>query len=75
MAVEEDARGTGAGRKIVEALISYVEQQGLPAEVWCNGRAHVTGFYQRLGFQQLGDVFEIPGTGPHVVMVKTLAPQ
>jgi predicted GNAT family N-acyltransferase len=72
MAVLESVRGTGAGGKILQALIDYTCTQHLPAEIWCNGRANVKGFYERFGFSQEGDLFDSPGTGPHFLMVKML---
>jgi predicted GNAT family N-acyltransferase len=74
MAVLEDVRGTGAGGKILQALIDHARAQSLPAEIWCHGRANVQGFYERFGFAQEGDLFDQPGTGPHVLLVKTLHP-
>jgi predicted GNAT family N-acyltransferase len=71
MAVLEDARGTGVGGKILQALIDYASSQQLPAEIWCNGRANVKGFYERFGFVQEGDLFDLPAIGPHVLLVKT----
>ncbi len=72
MAVLEDVRGMGAGGKILQALIDHASAQTLPAEIWCNGRNNVTGFYERFGFAQEGDIFDQPGTGLHVLLVKTL---
>jgi predicted GNAT family N-acyltransferase len=75
MAVRDDARRTGAGSKILQALIDYAGVHTLPAEIWCNGRTHVLSFYARFGFAQEGDSFDIPGTGPHVLLIKTLLPE
>ena len=72
MAVLQEARGTGVGGKILQALIDYASAQQLPAEIWCNGRTSVKGFYEHFGFAQEGDVFDMPYIGPHVLMVKTL---
>jgi predicted GNAT family N-acyltransferase len=72
MAVEEDARGSGAGGKILQFLIDHASAHSLPAEIWCHGRANVKGFYEHFGFAQEGGLFERPGTGPHVLLVKTL---
>lgn len=74
MAVQEDVRGTGAGGKILQTLIDAVRTQPLPAEIWCNGRANVKGFYERFGFVQEGDLFDLPGIGPHVLLIKMLLP-
>lgn len=72
MAVREEARGTGVGGAILQALIDYARTYPLPAEIWCNGRAHVKGFYERFGFAQEGALFELPKIGPLVLMVKSL---
>ncbi len=72
MAVLADARGIGAGGKILEALIDYASAQTLPAEIWCHGRVSAKGFYERYGFAQEGEFYERPGTGLHALMVKTL---
>jgi GNAT superfamily N-acetyltransferase len=72
MAVLADARGIGAGGKILQALIDYASTQSLPAEIWCHGRVSAQGFYERFGFAQEGDLYERPGTGLHALMVKTL---
>ena len=74
MAVVEDMRGTGVGGKILQALIEHASAQSLPAEIWLHGRANVTGFYERFGFTQEGDLFDQPITGLHALMVKTLYP-
>jgi hypothetical protein len=73
-AVQEDVRGTGAGGKILQALIDAALTQSLPAEIWCNGRANVKGFYEHFGFVQEGDLFDLPDIGPHILLIKTLHP-
>jgi predicted GNAT family N-acyltransferase len=73
MAVAEAVRGQGAGARILQALIAHAAGLDVPGEVWCNGRANVEGFYTRFGFERLGDVFDVPPIGPHVLMVKQLA--
>lgn len=72
MAVLEDARGTGTGGKILQELIDYASTQQLPAEIWCTGRANVKGFYERFGFAQEGDLFELPELGPYVTLITML---
>ena len=72
MAVVENARRTGVGSIILQTLIDYARTRPLPAEIWCNGRAYVKEFYERFGFAQEGDLFELPEIGPLVLMVKNL---
>lgn len=72
MAVSETARGKGIGGMILESLIAYVAEQSDAGEIWCNGRVSVKGFYQRYGFAQIGDVFDLPSIGAHVVMSRPI---
>jgi predicted GNAT family N-acyltransferase len=72
MAVLETARGHGIGGQILQRLIAHAAQETTPGEIWCNGRVHVKGFYERYGFAQIGDVFELPMIGPHIVMSRAL---
>lgn len=73
MAVQPEHRGRGHGRRLVDAgPIVAGEQPAAPSCVWCNARTSAAGYYARLGFTQRGDVFEIEGIGPHVVMVRAV---
>jgi len=72
MAVTEDMRGRGAGAQILQALLDHAAEGERPCTVWCNGRTSVKGFYERYGFTPVGDVFELPEIGPHLVFQKQL---
>jgi len=70
MATRPDHRGLGLGRRLVEAgLEMLTERHGCRPILWCNARTTAAGDYARLGFVQLGEEFDIPHIGPHVVMV------
>ncbi len=67
MATRPDLQGTGLGRAVLLRCLEHVRDAG--AEVlWCNARVPALGFYRRLGFETVGDVFEIAGIGPHFLM-------
>lgn len=67
MATRPDLRGGGLGSAVLRRCIEHVRETG--AEVlWCNARTSALGFYQRLGFETVGDEFDIAGIGPHFVM-------
>lgn len=67
MATKRHLQGRGLGRAVLERCIEHVRESG--AEVlWCNARVGALGFYRRLGFETVGDEFEIEGIGPHFVM-------
>jgi len=70
MATAASARGTGIGRALLEfadgALVAATGIRGL----WCNARVESIGFYERMGWDVVSDVFDVPGVGPHRVMVR-----
>ncbi|MBN9653359.1 GNAT family N-acetyltransferase [Halobacillus sp. GSS1] len=71
MATAEECRGRGAGREVVHFAES--ELKNLNADLlWCKGRTSVQLYYEKLGFQPYGDVFDYPPIGPHVIMYKEL---
>src|SRR3954447_17167935 len=64
MAVRPEYQGQGYGRILLASCIEHVAKHH-GSLLWCNGRVSAKGFYQGMGFQRFGDVFEVPGTGPH----------
>lgn len=73
MAVEPAARGRGVGARILRALLRHAASAQDGGFVWCNGRIAVEPFYLRQGFHRVGDVFDLPPLGPHVLMRRALA--
>ena len=71
MATVPAARGTGAGRAVLEACVAAASERG-GRRIWCNARLPSAGFYERLGFAVESEVFELPGIGPHVLMARRL---
>lgn len=71
MAVEESLRGQGLGRRLVERLEAICAERGY-REVTLHARAHVCGFYERLGYAVFGEPFEEVGVA-HRHMRKVLA--
>lgn len=72
MATDDDCRGLGLGRRVLEAMESAVTVQTPVRQLWCNARTPALEFYRRQGWQVRSDVFEIPTAGPHVRMTKRL---
>ncbi|MCA8938858.1 MAG: GNAT family N-acetyltransferase [Planctomycetes bacterium] len=68
MASSEALRGKGYGSAVLRGVIESARSRGI-AEIWCNARVVAFEFYQRHGFQLVGELFEIEGIGPHSVMV------
>ncbi len=71
MATDPGARGKGHGRDLVAACVDHVAASG-GGELWCNARSAASAFYRSAGFEEVGEEFEIPGIGPHVVMRRTV---
>ena len=64
MAVDDGWHGKGVGRAILDAV--YAQAQG--RALWCNARLTAEPFYSKCDWEPEGDVFDVPGVGPHVVM-------
>jgi ribosomal protein S18 acetylase RimI-like enzyme len=64
MATDPSVRGQGYGQLLVQACIELAKERKAE-ELWCNARLSAIGFYQKLGFEILGDEFELPTIGPH----------
>ncbi|MGG4420277.1 GNAT family N-acetyltransferase [Bacillus subtilis] len=71
MATLEGYRDQKGGSTLIKHEEEKLAENGVQA-VWCNARSHVKGYYSKLGWEELGEPFEIPGIGTHIVMYKTL---
>ena len=60
MAVEKRFQGQGIGRSLVEHLIAFAQENKV-SEIQIHARDDVTSFYERLGFEVVGDPFEEVG--------------
>ncbi|RRO12504.1 GNAT family N-acetyltransferase [Flavobacteriaceae bacterium 14752] len=63
------------GQKIGQQLLHHAEKHLISKNiklVWCNVRIKAIPFYRKNQYQQLGDDFNIPEVGPHVLMFKSL---
>jgi GNAT superfamily N-acetyltransferase len=69
LCVDAPLRGRGLGKRLLDSAIARAALTFLSARfVWCNARTSATGFYEACGFEAIGEVFDVPGIGPHVVM-------
>jgi ribosomal protein S18 acetylase RimI-like enzyme len=67
MATAPDARRQGAGRLVLDALLSHAGEHGA-RRVWCNARTPARSFYEGAGLCVVSAEFELPDIGPHLVM-------
>ncbi|MGM0555190.1 MAG: GNAT family N-acetyltransferase [Myxococcota bacterium] len=69
MAIAEDDQRYGLGSRLIQVSVPRLALAEPDAKIlWCNAREHVIPFYERLGFEGIGDLFEIEGIGPHLRM-------
>lgn len=72
MATREDCRGLGIGRAIVERLESIAAVEGATL-IRLNAREPAVGFYERLGYEVVGEGPMLFGTIRHKTMIKRLS--
>ncbi|MBD1804375.1 GNAT family N-acetyltransferase [Microcoleus sp. FACHB-SPT15] len=70
LAVLSAARGQGIGRKLTEKAIEVIEQKEI-SKVMIHAQEYVKGLYEKLGFEQVGGIFEEAGIS-HIKMIKHL---
>lgn len=69
MAVDDDLQGSGLGALLVDAGLSLARSRDA-AIVWARARDSALGFYERLGFEPVGNGFIDEPTGmPHHIVV------
>lgn len=71
MATLPDYQGKGLSSELLNMGFPIVKQN-MCELVWCNARKGAIGFYEKVGFEKVGDFFDIPEIGPHLLMVKYL---
>jgi GNAT superfamily N-acetyltransferase len=72
MAVDPAYQGRGIGRLVLDAATDAAAGAGAPL-LWANGRVSAMTFYQRLGWDPIGEVFSYgPANIDHLVIVRRL---
>jgi len=69
MATEPAFQGKGAGSMLIQ-FAETILQKKKASIWWCNARVSAAGYYEKIGLDQLGDIFEIVPIGMHKVMMK-----
>jgi predicted N-acetyltransferase YhbS len=64
-------RNEGIGARLANYGVTMLHQRNAE-EIWCNGRTPAAAFYERLGFDRVGEMFITTGTGPHYRFVRYL---
>jgi len=72
MAVLENHQGNGYGSDLVRYVEQFLQQQTTDL-IWFNARENAVRFYKKMGYEIIGNAFEIKGVGVHFVMFKVLS--
>ncbi len=71
MAVAPEARRKGVGAALVAAGEAHARAHG-GTRMWFNARVDALPFYFALGYAAVGEVYELPGVGPHRFAARSL---
>lgn len=70
MAVEPELQRLGIGAALLAEVDRFMRTQPPDLLLWCNARVPASGFYERLGWRIVSEVFDISTAGPHVKMIR-----
>ncbi len=67
MATLPEFRSAGIGTALLMAGLEDIKTRKA-RRIWCNARETAFAFYEKSGFVMHGEIFELPGIGPHKVL-------
>lgn len=71
MATLKEFQGFGAGKLMIKEAFSILATLKIDF-LWCNARIIAVKFYEKQGFEVIGESFDIPYVGEHFVMFKKI---
>lgn len=71
MATHPEFHGKGLARLLIVHALEILKEKEQDV-LWCDARINAVGFYERLGFSQLDEVYDVPKIGPHKFMWKEI---
>lgn len=71
MATLPENQGQGLSSALLKTAFPIIRKNHVNT-LWCNARSGAVGFYEKVGFKIISEEFEIPGIGPHFLMIKDL---
>lgn len=69
MATDLNQQKKGLGQQIILAAEAELKKRGCDL-LWFNARVSAEGFYKKLGYDAIEDIFNIDTIGPHKIMFK-----
>ena len=73
MATDPRYQGRGLGSRIVQFAERDLLQDSAIRLFWCDARRGAVCFYQKLGWETVGQEFDIEDAGPHIKMIKRIS--
>lgn len=71
MATLPEFQNQGLSRALLKTAFPIIQNNHVNL-LWCNARVEASGFYETVGFEKIGDRFDIPEVGPHYLMIKKI---
>ncbi len=71
MATLPEFQHQGFSKELLKMAFPIIKQNQCKL-LWCNARESAIGFYEKVGFIKLSEVFDIPEIGPHILMSKEI---
>ena len=71
VAVSKQARGQGLGKKMLKAVHKYLKEEKGANSISCHAQQYVQKFYESLGYETQGEVFQEANID-HIMMMKKL---
>lgn len=71
MATDFDFQKKGLGAQLIARALVELKQKNCDL-LWFNARTSAEGFYKKLGFTAVEEIFDIPTIGPHKVMFSNI---
>jgi len=71
MATDNNCQRKGYATTLMQASFKELKERDCDM-LWCNARLIAIDFYKSMGFQIMGELFDIVGIGPHYYMYKNL---
>jgi predicted GNAT family N-acyltransferase len=71
MATLPDHQGQGISSQLLKTAFPIIKQN-LVNVLWCNARKTAIGYYESVGFEKVGDEFEVDKIGTHILMYKKI---
>ncbi|PZD70224.1 hypothetical protein C1752_16047 [Acaryochloris thomasi RCC1774] len=69
MATDKHWRNQGIGSGLLRFAIASLENDSQLQTIWCYSRVSARGFYERLGWQAVSNVFDYGNAGPSITMI------